>query len=245
MRRELPKHEPSFVFALNAADGKPLWKVERPTEAEHESPDSYSTPTYVTVGGKKQIVVSGGGYVTGHDPASGKEIWRGGGLNPDNSKTYRVISSPLARDGMIYTPTRVKPFLAYRAGGTGDITKSHLAWSWTDRGSPDVPTVVSDGERLYMADDQGAFTCVNAKTGEKIYGPEQTGIGRTSSSPILADGKLYLTSESAETAVVEAGPKFRLIAKNSLEGGYTLSTAAFVDSEIILRTGTHLYCIKK
>lgn len=245
VRRELPKHEPSFLFALNAADGKPVWKVERPTDAEHESPDSYSTPTFVTVGGKKQIVVSGGGYVTGHDPATGKEIWRGGGLNPENSKTYRVISSPLARDGMIYAPTRVKPFLAYRAGGTGDITKSHLAWSWTDRGSPDVPTVVSDGERLYMADDQGAFTCVNAKTGEKIYGPEQTGIGRTSSSPILADGKLYLTSESAETAVVEAGPKFRLIAKNSLDGGYTLSTAAFVDSEIILRTGTHLYCIQK
>lgn len=245
VRKELPKHEPSFVFALNAADGKPRWRVERPTDAEHESPDAYSTPTFVEVGGKKQIVVSGGGYITGHDPANGREIWRGGGLNPDGSKNYRVIASPLVRDGMIFAPTRVKPFLAFRAGGTGDITTSHLAWKWTEKGSPDVPTPVSDGERLYMADDQGAITCVNAKTGERIYGPEATGIGRTSGSPILADGKLYLTSETAETAVVEAGPKFRLIAKNALDGTYTLSTPAIVDGEIFLRTGTHLYCISK
>ncbi len=245
VRRDLPKHEPSFVFALNATDGKPLWKVERPTDAEFESPDAYSTPTFLAIGGKKQVVVSGGGYVTGHDPENGKEIWRGGGLNPEGLRNYRVISSPLVRDGMIFAPTRVKPLLAFKAGGTGDITTSHLAWKWTERGSPDVPTPVSDGERLYMADDQGAITCVNAKTGERIYGPEQTGIGRTSGSPILADGKIYLTSESTETAVIEAGPKYRLIAKNTLDGTYTLCTPAIVDDEIILRTGTTLYCIKK
>jgi outer membrane protein assembly factor BamB len=245
VRRDLPKHEPSFVFALNAADGKPVWRVERPTDAEFESPDAYSTPTMVEVDGKKQIVVSGGGYVTGHDPATGKELWRGGGLNPNASRNYRVISSPLVRDGMIFAPTRVTPFLAFKAGGSGDITTSHLAWKWTERGAPDVPTPVSDGERLYMADDQGAITCVNARTGERIYGPEQTNIGRTSGSPILADGKIYLTSESTETAVVQAGPTFKLIAKNTLDGSYTLSTPAFVDNEIILRTGTHLYCLRK
>jgi len=244
-RRDLPKHEPSFVFALNAADGKPLWKVERPTDARHESPDSYTTPALLEVGGQKQVVISGGGYVTGHDLATGREIWRGGGLNPNDAQNYRVISSPLVRDGLIYVPTRVTPFLVYRAGGTGDITRSHLAWSWTSRGSPDVPTPVSDGERLYMADDQGALTCVNARTGELIYGPIDTGIGRTSSSPLLADGKLYLISETAETAVVATGPTYRLIAKNSLDGSYTLSSPAIVDNEIFIRTGTHLYSIRK
>lgn len=244
-RRDLEKHEGSFVFALNAADGKPRWKVERPTDAQHESPDAYTTPTFVEVAGKKQIVISGGGYVTGHDPASGAELWRGGGLNPSQARNYRVISSPLVRDGMIYVPTRVNPLLAFRAGGSGDITTSHLAWKWTTRGSPDVPTPVSDGERLYMVDDQGAITCVKAKTGELVYGPTDTGIGRTSGSPVLADGKLYVTSETAETAVVAAGPQFRLIAKNALDGTYTLSTPAIADGEIFIRTGTHLYCISK
>ena len=243
MLQGLYTDDPSYLFALDARSGKPLWRVDRWTDAEHETPDAYTTPTLVTVGGKKQIVVAGGAYVTGHDPETGKELWRGGGSNPENSKNFRTIASPLVRDGMIFVPTRVKPFLAFKAGGSGDITKSHLAWSWSERGSPDVPTPVSDGERLYMADDQGAFTCVNAKTGEKIYGPEQTGIGRTSSSPVLADGKIYLISESGETAVIAAGPKFRLIAKNRLDGSYTLSTPAFVDDQIILRTGNHLYCI--
>jgi outer membrane protein assembly factor BamB len=245
MLQGLYTDEPSYVFALNAADGKKLWHVERPTDAEHETPDAYSTPAVLTVGGKKQIVVNGGGYITGHEFETGKEVWRGGGLNPNNARNYRVIASPLVKDGMIFAPTRVHPFLAFRAGGSGDITTSHLAWKFTERGAPDVPTPVSDGERLYLADDQGAITCVNAKTGEKIYGPEQTGIGRTSSSPILADGKLYLISESAETAVVAAGPSYRLIAKNTLDGTYTLSTPAFVGDEIYVRTATHLYCIKK
>lgn len=237
--------EPSYVFALRASDGKQLWRVDRPTDMEHETPDAYTTPSLLEVGGKKQIVIGGGGYVTGHDPATGRELWRGGGLNPTNSRVFRTIASPLVKGGMIYAPTRVTPFLAFRAGGTGDISTSHLAWKFTDKGAPDVPTPVSDGERLYLADDQGNFTCLNAKTGEKIYGPESTGIGRTSGSPVLADGKLYLTSESGETAVVAAGPKYRLIAKNSLDGSYTLTTPAVAGRELFLRTATHLYCLAK
>jgi len=237
--------EPSYLLALDGVTGRPLWRVDRPTDAELETPDAYTTPTVMTVDGRKQIVVAGGAYVTGHDPETGKELWRGGGLNPTNSRNFRTIASPVVRDGMIFVPTRVTPLLAFKAGGSGDISASHLAWKWTTRGAPDVPTPVSDGEHFYMADDQGAITCVNARSGERIYGPEQTGIGRTSASPILADGKLYLTGESAETAVVAAGPEFRLIAKNTLDGTYTLSTPAFVDQEIYLRTGTYLYCLSQ
>jgi outer membrane protein assembly factor BamB len=237
--------DPSYVFALNAATGEILWRVDRPTDAIHETPDAYTTPAVLETGGKKQIVVSGGGYVTGHDPETGKEIWRGGGLNPNNARDFRVISSPVVRDGMIYAPTRKNPLLAFKAGGTGDISQSHLAWSWTARGGPDVPTPVTDGKYFYMVDDPGAITCLDAKTGKVIYGPEDTGIGRVSASPILADGKIYITSETADVAVVEAGPKYRLIASNSLDGTYTLCTPAFADGEIFLRTGTHLYCISK
>jgi outer membrane protein assembly factor BamB len=245
MMQGLYTDDPCYVFALNLADGKLLWHVERPTDAIHESPDAYSTPSLLVVNGKKQVVVGGADYVTGHDLDTGKEIWRGGGLNPNKDRNFRVISSPLVRDGMIFAPTRVKPFIAFRAGGTGDITETHTAWKWTERGSPDVPTSVSDGERLYMADDQGAITCVEAKTGKRIYGPETTGIGRTSSSPILADGKIYLNSEAGETAVVQAGPEYKLLAKNALDGTYTLSSPAIADGEIFIRTATHVYCISK
>jgi outer membrane protein assembly factor BamB len=237
--------DPSYLLALNAADGKVLWRVERPTDAIFESPDAYTTPAVLEVGGKKQLVVSGGDYVTGHDAETGAEIWRSSGLNPRKDRAYRIVPSPTVRDGMIFAPTRKVPLLALKAGGKGDISESHLAWKWTGDNAPDVPTPVSDGPRFYMVGDEGRITCLDAKTGAVIYGPEDTGIGRTWGSPILADGKIYITSETAETAVVQAGPTYKLIAKNSLDGTYTLSTPAFVDGEILLRTATHLYCISK
>ena len=237
--------DPSYVFALNAATGEPLWKVERPTDAISETPDAYTTPAVLEIGGRKEVVISGGGYITGHNTENGAELWRSGGLNPDNARNYRVISSPVVRDGMIFAPTRQTPLLALKAGGKGDITNSHVAWTWTGRAAPDVPTPVSDGQYFYMADDAGMISCLDAKTGKVIYGPQDTGIGRVSSSPILADGKIYLISETAETAVIQAGPEYKLIAKNTLDGTYTLSTPAFVDNEIFVRTATHLYCIRK
>lgn len=235
--------DPSYLLALNAADGKVLWRVERPTDAVHESPDAYTTPAVLEIGGRKQLVVSGGDYVTGHDAETGAEVWRAAGLNPRKDRAYRIVPSPTVRDGMIFAPTRKTPLLALKAGGKGDVTTSHLAWKWTGDNAPDVPTPVSDGPRFYMAGDEGRITCLDAKTGTVIYGPEDTGIGRTWSSPILADGKIYITGETAETAVIQAGPTYKLLAKNSLDGTYTLSTPAFVDGQIFLRTATHLYCI--
>ena len=96
-----------------------------------------------------------------------------------------------------------------------------------------------------MAADNGTLTCLDAKTGALIYGPEDTGIGRTWASPIIADGKIFLTGQSGETAVIQAGATYKLLGKNSLDGSYTLSTPAFVDREIIIRTGTHLYCVTR
>ena len=235
--------DPSYVLALNAATGEVLWRVERPTDAVSESPDAYTTPAVLEIGGKKQIVILGGDYITGHDAETGAELWRSGGLNPRKDRSFRVVPSPTVRDGMIFAPTRQIPLLALKAGGSGDISESHLAWKYTGRNGPDVPTPVSDGPRFYMVDDAGQITCLDAKTGAVVYGPHDTGIGRVSSSPIIADGKIYVTSETAETAVMRAGPEYKLIAKNTLDGTWTLSTPAFVDGEIFLRTATTLYCI--
>lgn len=238
--------EPSYLLALNPANGEVIWRVERATDALRESPDAYTTPAVATIDGKKQLVVLGGNYLTGHDAKTGAELWRAGGLNPRNAQDFRVVPSPTVRDGMIFAPTRKVPLLAFRAGGTGDISTSQLAWSWTDqRSAPDVPSPVSDGKYFYMAGDNGTLTCLDAKTGTVIYGPEDTGIGRTWGSPIIADGKIYLTGQTAETAVIQAGATYKLLGKGSLDGSYTLGTPAFADGEIFIRTGTHLYCVAK
>ena len=234
--------EPSYIVALNAANGKEVWREERATDASRESPDSYTTPVLLKHGGKTQIVITGGDCVTGHDPATGREIWRAYGLNPERRGNYRIVASPVAVGDLIYAPTRRRPLLALAAGGTGDVSGS-VKWKWEGAAAPDVPTPVCDGKYFYMVDDRGLVTCLDAKTGAVVWGPERTAQGTVSASPHLADGKLFLLNEYAVTTVLAAGPKFEVLATNELDDTYTLSSPVSSGSQLFMRTATHLYCI--
>ena len=234
--------DPSYLMRIDKKTGKTVWKVERPTVAIMESPDSYTTPAVVRQGGSFEIVVTGGDCVTGHDPATGKELWRANGLNPENHPNYRIVASPVVFEGVVYAPTRVKPLLAIKAGGRGDVTQSNRLWAF-DHG-PDVPTPVTDGKYFFVVDDRGVMWCLDAKTGHEIWGPQRIKPATYSSSPVLADGKLYVTNEEGLTTVLKAGPKFEVIAENNLND-YTLSSPAVSDGQIFMRTAQYLYCIGK
>ena len=237
--------DPSYIVSFNADTGKVQWWQERPTDAEKESPDAYTTPVLLKHEDKTQIVISGGDYVTGHDFKTGKEIWRAGGLNPLKRSNYRIVSTPIIIDGLIYAPSRKKPLLSLKVGGTGDITESHLVWKYEGSGAPDVPSPVCDGKYFYMVDDRGLVTCLDAKTGTLIWGPETTTEGIVSASPILSDGKLYILNEKAVTCIVSVGPEFKLLETNELDGTYTLASPAVSGSQLFIRTSTHLYCIEE
>src|SRR5688500_8462384 len=231
--------DPSYVLRIDGATGKTEWKVERPTKAIMESPDSYTTPTVVRRGRVAEIVLTGGDVVTGHDPATGKEIWRVEGLNPQNAPNYRLIASPVVWQGLVIAPTRVQPMLALdvanRAGGT-----PKTLWSF-DQG-PDIPTPVTDGTRLYIVRDNGAAFALDLKTGAVVYGPERLPPGTYSGSPVLADGHIYVTNEEGLTSVFKAGPKFEVVAQNALND-YCLSSLAISEGQIFLRTSGHLWVI--
>jgi outer membrane protein assembly factor BamB len=232
--------DPSYVMRINKQTGKTRWKIERPTLAIRESPDSYTTPAVLEYNGKTEIIITGGDVVTGHDLETGKELWRGGGLNPENRRNYRIVASPIVYDGIIYAPTRIRPLLAFRAGGRGDITTSHLVWS--TRNGPDVPTPVTDGKFFYIVNDRGIMWCLDAKTGKEIWGGKRLAPGTYSASPVLADGKIYATSEDGVTTVVKAGPAFEVLAENNLDD-YTLSSPAISRGQLFLRTAGFLYSI--
>jgi outer membrane protein assembly factor BamB len=234
--------DPSYVMRINCITGKTVWKVNRETSAIRESPDSYTTPALLRYGKSAEIVITGGDCVTGHDPANGKELWRANGLNPDNDPSYRIVASPIVFNEIIYAPTRVRPLLALRAGGRGDITTSHLLWSTVN--GPDVPTPVTDGKYFYIVNDRGIMWCLDAKTGSEFYGQQRLKPGTYSGSLVLADGKLYITNEEGLTSVIKAGPKFEIIAENPLND-YCLSSPAISDGQIFIRTATSLYCIGK
>ena len=235
--------DPSYIVSYEAKTGKIQWRQVRPTDAERESPDAYTTPVVLQHEGQTQIVISGADYVTGHDFKTGKEIWRAGGLNPLKRTNYRVVPTPIVVDGIIYVPTRKKPLIAIKVGGIGDITESHLVWKYEGAAGPDVPSPVCDGQYFFLVDDRGLVTCLDAKTGEPIWGPEATTEAIVSASPVLSEGKLYILNEKGVTSIVSVGQEFKLLATNELDGTYTLASPAVSGSQLFIRTSTHLYCI--
>jgi len=232
--------DPSYLLRIDTKSGKTVWRVERHTDAIRESPDSYTTPALLKYGDRVEIVISGADCVTGHDPATGKELWRATGLNPDHHSDYRTIASTVVFGDLFFVPTRVRPLLAFRAGGRGDITESHRLWSFNN--GPDVPTPVTDGKYFYTVNDRGIMWCLDARTGQEIWGSQRLRPAVYSSSPVLADGKLYVSNEDGLTTVVKAGAKFEVLAENDL-AGYTLSSPAISDGHIFLRTAQFLYAI--
>jgi outer membrane protein assembly factor BamB len=233
--------DPSYILKIDAGSGKTIWRVERPTDAIRESPDSYTTPLLVRSGNTTEIVISGGDVVTGHDPASGKELWRARGLNPKNNPFNRIIASPVAVGNLVIACTRENPMLAIRTGGRGDVTDTHIAWTF-EKGGPDVPTPVSDGTLLYIVNDRGVVHALDVKSGNVVYGPERIRPGTYSASPVLADGRIYITSEEGVTTVFAAGPKFEVLSENAVDE-YVLSSVAVSNGQIFLRTDKHLYAI--
>jgi outer membrane protein assembly factor BamB len=232
--------DPSYVLRIDGKTGKTAWKVERPTSAIRESPDSYTTPAILRYGKNAELVITGGDCVTGHDLITGKELWRANGLNPDNEPNYRIVASPVIFNEIVYAPTRVRPLLALKAGGRGDVTSSHVLWSTSN--GPDVPTPVTDGKYFYIVNDRGIMWCLDAKTGAEIYAQQRIKPGTYSGSPVLADGKIYVTNEDGLTTVVKAGPKFEVLAENALND-YCLSSPAISDGQIFIRTAQNLYSI--
>ncbi len=234
--------DPSYVLRIDKSTGRTLWRVERPTSARRESPDSYTTPALLRYGKNVEVVITGGDVVTGHDLLTGRELWRVNGLNPGNDANYRIVASPVVHGELIIAPTRERPMLVLKPGGRGDVTSTHVLWSFQN--GPDVPTPVTDGAYLYTVNDRGIMWCLDAKTGTEIYGQQRLRPGTYSGSFVLADGKLYVTNEDGLTSVVKAGPKFELLAENDL-ADYSLSSPAVSDGQIFLRTTSALWAVGK
>ena len=231
--------DPSYVLGIDAATGRTLWHVERPTDAVSETPDSYSTPMMAQVDGVARLVVSGAGYLTVHDLDSGKELSRAGGLDPTKERNYRTIASSVVEGDVVFAPSRRRPFIAFRLHEQGNAEPQPL---WSTEYGPDVPTPTFDGELLYIVDDRGIALCLRGADGEIVWDRNRLEPGTYSASPVLADGKIYATNEEGTTTVFRAGPEFEILSVNKLND-YTLASPAIVGEHIFVRTANYLYCL--
>lgn len=238
---------PSFLVAYDKVTGKQAWKQDRNLNAPQEAAQSYSTPVVVNDKGKEVIVVLGADHVTAHDAADGHELWRVGGLNPTANGFFRSIASPVVLDGIVVAPyARGSSLTAIRLGGSGDVTKTQVAWTKEKLGA-DVPSPSAMDGKVYLCTDRGELSCLDVKTGNVLWsGQVEKNRTAFSSSPVIADGKVYMTREDGKTFVVQQGSEFKLLAANSLgEGEFVVATPVFVDGRILIRTVEHLYCIGK
>lgn len=233
---------PSYLAAFGKTDGELAWKEDRTFDVPKENDQSYTTPIVTQRDGKEEIIVLGADYVTGHDAANGKEIWRVGGLNPNNAGYWRSISSPVLDNGVLYTPyARGKTITAIKIGGTGDRTKENTLWTKSGI-SIDVPTpTVKDG-KIYICNDRGAIECIDQATSKTLWKTEpKRSRGKFYASPIIAGDHIYATREDGVTFVVNLKTK-KLVAENDL-GAKTAASPVFVKGKALIRTSEALYCI--
>jgi outer membrane protein assembly factor BamB len=231
-------HKQSFIAAFDLKDGRQVWRVERGEIT------SWTTPTINTESKRAELIANGGRFIRGYDPLTGKELWRFADGN-----TEVKMQAPLVANGLIYITGGYPPgraMYAFKPGATGDIslkpdqeTNEFIAWKLT-KGSPYTPTPIIYGDQLYVMADSGVLSAYDAKTGATIY--QQRLPSSFSSSPIAANGKLYLSSEDGDVFVVRAGPKYELLATNAM-GQPLMATPAISDGLLILRTKDFVYAV--
>lgn len=225
--------EGGAIVALNKTDGKERWRTPGVRSA-------WNTPVLVAApDGGVELVVSIQDHVLGLDPDTGKELWRAEGVH------RYVCPSVVAHDGVVYAIGGGSTSLAVRAGGRGDVTKTHVVWretKWSNVGSP----VYHAGHLYWASDGGGTVHCQEAATGKTVYSERLApASGQVWASPVLADGNLYYVSKERGVYVVAAAPKFRLVAHNVIDGDKSRSNASLAvsDGRLYLRNDQYLYCI--
>jgi outer membrane protein assembly factor BamB len=228
-----------YITALDKFTGKTVWKTERSGELPEKTDfrKAFCTPLVINVSGRPELISPAAHRVFAYDPATGKELW-----HVNYSPGFSNVPRPVFGNGLLYICTGyMKPQLwAIRPGGKGDVTKTNVVWKVTQH-VPANPSPLLVGQELYLVSDAGIATCLDAQTGEELW--RQRFGGTYWASPLYADGKIYFCSEEGDTTVIKPGREFKRLAKNRLDGGI-MATPAILESSLLIRTRTHLYCVQ-
>jgi outer membrane protein assembly factor BamB len=237
---QVDQQQQSFLVALDATTGEERWRTNR-----DELP-SWGTPAVFEAPGRApELVTNASNFIRGYDPATGEELWRLGGSSKITAPTpvftdeYLLVASG-RRDE--------KPIFVLRPGARGDITladgqASNASVVWHKRGrGPYMPTPLILGGRVYVLGNDGIFDCYDLATGDELYRERIPHVGSGfSASPVVADGRIILSSEDGDMFVVTAG-EFSLVATNPM-GEPLMTTPAIVDGTMYVRGERHLFAV--
>ena len=222
----------AFVVALDKQTGKVRWRTSR--RAPYDQ--AYTTPLVIRVADRDQLVSIGAFRATAYEPLTGKEIWR-----VSYGDGFSNVPRPVFGHGLVYIATGFQQpsLIAVRPEGTGDVSKTHIAWTLA-RGAPLTPSPLLVGDELFVVNDGGILSCLDAESGTVRW--QQRLGGTYSASPVLADGRIFFQSEQGVVSVLVPGKEFRLLTRNTLDGSM-LATLAVSGGSFFIRTDSHLYRI--
>jgi len=251
----------AYLWGLNRRDGREVWKTDR-SRFQY----GWSTPVYWRHDGLDEIAVLGGDFKPGqrlmvYNLADGKERWWIAGLPPCGKSTPVVgggmlffaapdiimetayVKANSERAEKIYANNASHVF-AVRPGGSGEVNDTKIAWS-EHKGTPGVPSPLYYEGRLYTFLNGGIVFCRDAETGKLLYSGRLGAPADYYSSPVAADGKIYIASAEGDVVVLDAASgDLKVLAVNKLDGGI-LATPALVEGKLYVRTDSHLYAFGK
>jgi outer membrane protein assembly factor BamB len=224
----------SAIVALDVKSGKERWRTKRPVQV------SWSTPVLVNAAARTELVTNGTEWVIAYDPATGKELWRTKGVESN------AIHTPVVGDDVVIVTAGfpAKKTIAIKPGGSGDVTGTkQILWTYAKGTAYVVSPLLYDG-LVYLPNDRGALTALDAQTGEVKYEGGRVPVPASfMGSPIAAEGKILMTSEEGDTFVIKAGPKHEVLTTNSV-GEPVYTTPAISNGRIYVRGEKHLFAVK-
>jgi outer membrane protein assembly factor BamB len=229
--------EGSFVTALDKKTGEVRWRNDRIEDT------SWSSPLVIQQPSGPQVVICSTNYVRGYDRDTGQEIWSCEGMSSN------VVTTPVYSNGALYVGSSYekKVIMAIDVGGAqGDISSTpRIKWT-RNRGTPYVPSMLLYGDGLYfLSHYQNVLTRVTAATGKDSPGAVRIeGLTDIYSSPVGANGFIFVTDLEGTTAVLTHSEIPRMVAINRLDEPVAASLA-LVDGQIFIRGQSHLYCIEQ
>lgn len=284
----------SFILAVDARNGKVLWKKDRTNY------EGFSTPVvYTPKNAPAQLVVMGSNSLDAYSLDKGERLWwvtnvgtypkgvpalsgdmvyvNGEGsdepfLPPfeetlkkyDKDNDQRIQpeefkSDPfgehfgwidLNSDGYIdraeydFVRTDTNPaeygITAIRLGGSGNLTPTNVVWR-QKKYFPNIPSPLVYRDVMYLMKEGGVVTSLNPATGEVLkMGRTPEALEAYYASPVAADGKIFMVSESCKVTVLKAGAQWEVLATNDLDEE-CWATPAIAGNSLIIRTRASLY----